>query len=374
MIKEGDPKACCPARIGGDLWKTAVGSGIAFLAKHTKKVFLSVSLGFSAGVMIYVSMIEIFVEAQTLLTAQAGAKAGRWLTVLAFFGGMLLIAVIDKLIPSAENPHEVKSVEAEQEGAPAPGKMMRTGVLTAVAIAVHNFPEGLATFVSALQEPGIAIPIVAAIAMHNIPEGIAVSVPIYQATGSKRKAFLYSFLSGLAEPAGALAAFFFLRRWISPLFLNGLVATIAGIMSCVAACELLPGSFSYDADRAAGLGFAGAEQTESGIDEVLFLMQTTGITWQGLIAFCVFNMLTVPCFAAAAVVKGETPKGRFKFTVAFWLLTSFVTATCLYLMFTWVWTVAIVAAVVALVVLFFVLRNRGVIRLGRKKNNTPAKE
>ena len=103
-------------------------------------------------------------------------------------------------------------------------------------------------------------------------------------------------------------------------------------------------------------------------------MQTTGITWQGLIAFCVFNMLTVPCFAAAAVVKGETPKGRFKFTVAFWLLTSFVTATCLYLMFTWVWTVAIVAAVVALVVLFFVLRNRGVIRLGRKKNNTPAKE
>ncbi len=125
---------------------------------------------------------------------------------------------------------------------------------------------------------------------------------------------------------------------------------------------------------AAGLGFAGAEQTESGIDEVLFLMQTTGITWQGLIAFCVFNMLTVPCFAAAAVVKGETPKGRFKFTVAFWMLTSFVTATCLYLMFTWVWTVAIVAAVVALVVLFFVLRNRGVIRLGRKKNNTPAKE
>ena len=94
-------------------------------------------------------------------------------------------------------------VESEREGAPRPQKLMRMGVLTALAIAVHNFPEGLATFVSALQEPNVAIPIVAAIAIHHIPEGLAVSVPIYQATGSRRKAFCYSFLSGLAEPLGA---------------------------------------------------------------------------------------------------------------------------------------------------------------------------
>lgn len=195
--------------------------------------------------MIYVSMIEIFVEAQTLLTAQAGAKAGGWLTVLAFFGGMLLIAVIDKLIPSAENPHEVKSVEAEQEGAPVPGKMMRTGVLTAVAIAVHNFPEGLATFVSALQEPGIAIPIVAAIAMHNIPEGIAVSVPIYQATGSKRKAFLYSFLSGLAEPVGALTGWLILMPVMNDLVFGIIFAAVAGIMVFISFDELLPAAREY---------------------------------------------------------------------------------------------------------------------------------
>lgn len=195
--------------------------------------------------MIYVSMIEIFVEAQTLLTAQAGAKAGGWLTVLAFFGGMLLIAVIDKLIPSAENPHEVKSVEAEQEGAPAPGKMMRMGVLTAVAIAVHNFPEGLATFVSALQAPSIAIPIVAAIAMHNIPEGIAVSVPIYQATGSKRKAFLYSFLSGLAEPVGALTGWLILMPVMNDMVFGIIFAAVAGIMVFISFDELLPAAREY---------------------------------------------------------------------------------------------------------------------------------
>ena len=109
---------------------------------------------------------------------------------------------------------------------------------------------------------------------------------------------------------------------------------------------------------------------ENGIGAVVALMQQTGITWQGLIAFCVFNMLTIPCFAAAAVVKGETPKGKFKFTVAFWVLTSYVTSTCLYLMFSWPWTAAIVAALIALVVAFFILRNKGIIRFRRKKKGS----
>ena len=171
---------------------TGIGSCIAFLCKHTNRKFLSVSLGFSAGVMIYVSMIEIFFEAQSSLIQQFGERTGSWATVAAFFGGMLITALIDKLIPSEENPHEVRSVEDENpdispeknETDHASKKLMRMGVFTALAIAIHNFPEGLATFVSALQEPEIAIPIVTAIAIHNIPEGSAVSVPIYQATGS----------------------------------------------------------------------------------------------------------------------------------------------------------------------------------------------
>ena len=148
---------------------TGIGSGIAFLCRSTNRKFLSVSLGFSAGVMIYVSLVEITGEAREALVRELGTRPGSWATVAAFFGGMLVIAVIDKLIPEEENPHEVKRME----GDPKAGQLMRMGVFTALAIAIHNFPEGLATFVSALQEPGLAIPIVVAIAIHNIPEGIA---------------------------------------------------------------------------------------------------------------------------------------------------------------------------------------------------------
>ena len=224
---------------------TGIGSLIAFLDKRTSRRFLSVSLGFSAGVMVYVSMVEILATAQESLTAGLGARGGAWATVAAFFGGMLLIAVIDKLIPSEENPHEARLVESEREGAPRPQKLMRMGVLTALAIAVHNFPEGLATFVSALQEPNVAIPIVAAIAIHNIPEGIAVSVPIYQATGSRRKAFCYSFLSGLAEPLGALVGYLLLLPLMSDAVFGVIFAAVAGIMVFISFDELLPAAREY---------------------------------------------------------------------------------------------------------------------------------
>lgn len=224
---------------------TGIGSCIAFLAKHTNKKFLSVSLGFSAGVMIYVSMIEIFSKAQDSLTLGLGTIRGSWMTAAAFFAGMLLIAIIDKLIPSSENPHELKSMTDEEEKAPKPSKLMRMGAFTALAIGIHNFPEGLATFVSALQGPGIAIPIVAAIAIHNIPEGIAVSVPIYQATGSKRKAFCYSFLSGLAEPVGALIGWLLLMPVMNDLAYGLIFASVAGIMVFISFDELLPAAREY---------------------------------------------------------------------------------------------------------------------------------
>ncbi len=222
---------------------TGVGSAIAFLCRRTSRRFLSVSLGFSAGVMIYVSLAEILGEARTSLTAHLGGRAGSWAAAAAFFGGMVVIAVIDKLIPSEENPHEVRSVEKERE--PGPDRLMRMGVLTALAIAVHNFPEGLATFVSALQEPGLAIPVVAAIAIHNIPEGIAVSVPIYQATGSRRKAFLYSFLSGLAEPVGAFLGWLVLMPVMNDAVFGILFAGVAGVMVFISFDELLPAAREY---------------------------------------------------------------------------------------------------------------------------------
>ncbi len=222
---------------------TGIGSGIAFAARRTNKRFLSISLGFSAGVMIYVSLAEILTQAQATLSAELGRRGGGWATAAAFFGGMLVIALIDKLIPSYENPHEVRAVE--QASSPAKGKLMRMGVFTALAIAIHNFPEGLATFVSALQQPGLAIPIVAAIALHNIPEGIAVSVPIYQATGSRKKAFLYSFLSGLAEPLGAVIGWLVLMPVMNDVVFGCVFAGVAGIMVFISFDELLPAAREY---------------------------------------------------------------------------------------------------------------------------------
>ncbi|TCL54886.1 zinc transporter ZupT [Allofournierella massiliensis] len=224
---------------------TGIGSCIAFLSRHTNRKFLSISLGFSAGVMIYVSLIEIFFKAQDALITEMGTRLGSWITVAAFFGGMLVIAIIDKLIPAAENPHEVRLMEDSETGSIQPERLMRMGVFTALAIAIHNFPEGLATFVSALQEPKVAIPIVVAIAIHNIPEGIAVSVPIYQATGSRQKAFYYSFLSGLAEPLGALLGWLVLCPVMSASVFGILFAGVAGIMVFISFDELLPAAREY---------------------------------------------------------------------------------------------------------------------------------
>lgn len=224
---------------------TGIGSLIAFLAKTTNKKFLSFSLGLSAGVMIYVSFVEIFAQAQDLLIVEFGNTTGMFITVIAFFGGMLLVGLIDKLVPSFENPHEMRSVESMDAPPPRNAKLMKMGVMTALAIGIHNFPEGIATFTAALENPTLGIAIAAAIAIHNIPEGIAVSVPIYYATGNRKKAFSLSFLSGLAEPLGALIAYLILMPFMSPTLLGCVFAAVAGIMVFISLDELLPAAREY---------------------------------------------------------------------------------------------------------------------------------
>lgn len=223
---------------------TGIGSALAFFTKRTNVKFLSVALGFSAGVMIYVSLVEIFFKARESLMQELGEKMGSWYTVIAFFGGIALIAIIDKFIPEGENPHEIKAVEDVSEAARSK-KLMRMGLLTAVAIAIHNFPEGLATFIGALDDPALGIPIAVAIAIHNIPEGIAVSVPIFFATANKSKAFWYSFSSGLAEPVGALVGYMLLMPYITPITFGLLFASVAGIMVFISLDELLPSAEKY---------------------------------------------------------------------------------------------------------------------------------
>lgn len=228
---------------------TGIGSTLAFYAKQTDKKFLSGALGFSAGVMIYVSFVEILIKARTSLTAVYGDFNGYLLTLLAFFGGILVIALIDKFVPSGENPHNIRDVNEMNKSGEAQAleerQLLRMGLFSALAIAIHNFPEGLATFIGAIQDPTLGVSIAVAIAIHNIPEGIAVSVPMYYATGDKKQAFRYSFLSGLSEPLGALVGYFLLLRFISETMFGIVFAMVAGIMVYISLDELLPTAEKY---------------------------------------------------------------------------------------------------------------------------------
>ncbi|MBD3392509.1 MAG: zinc transporter ZupT [Chitinivibrionales bacterium] len=224
---------------------TGVGSALAFFSKKTNTRFLSVALGFSAGVMLYVSFIEIFAKARGSLAETMSDSRAYWLTTASFFAGIVLIALIDKLVPKFENPHEARGVEDMKLPPAKNGALYRMGLFSALAIAIHNFPEGLATFTAALKEPALGLSIAVAIAIHNIPEGIAVSVPIFYATGNRRKAFVYSFASGLAEPVGAVIGYLILMPFFSDAAFGILFASVAGIMVYISLDELLPTAQKY---------------------------------------------------------------------------------------------------------------------------------
>lgn len=234
---------------------TGIGSALAFFTRSTNTRFLSISLGFSAGVMVYVSFVEILQKARESLMLEFDLKPASWYTVLAFFGGILIIALIDRLIPSVENPHEIRRVEEVVVNGKKDPKLVRMGTFTALAIAIHNFPEGIATFMAGLSDMTIAIPIAVAIAIHNIPEGIAVSVPISYGTGSKKRGFILSFLSGLAEPVGALLAYFILSPFLSNKLFGFIFASVAGIMVFISFDELLPTAREYGLHHHAIFGF-----------------------------------------------------------------------------------------------------------------------
>ena len=226
---------------------TGIGSAMAFFTKTTNTRFLSTALGFSAGVMIYVSFTEILGKSLEMLRDSYGMTAGSWYAVLSFFGGILVIAVIDSLVPTFENPHEIRRVEdIRLQGRNGQrSSLMRMGLFMALAIAMHNLPEGLATFAAGMADPTIAVPIAVAIAIHNIPEGIAVSVPIYYATGKKRKAFFWSVTSGLAEPIGGLLGWLFLSTVFNESIIGILFGGVAGIMIFISVDELLPTAREY---------------------------------------------------------------------------------------------------------------------------------
>lgn len=247
-------------------FSTAIGSIIAFFSRKDDLRVLSLGLGFSAGVMIYISFMEILPTALKDFKNHYDSHWAELLGLACFFGGILISLLIDKLIPEDVNPHEPKKDLSELKICPLPQKgqnppkfhpgeklhqintkaLKRTGIFTALAIAIHNFPEGFATFISSLDNLTLGIAIAIAVAIHNIPEGLAVSLPIYHATGDKKKAFIYSALSGFAEPLGAFVGALILLPFIGDLTLAISFAVIAGIMVFISLDELLPAAKTYD--------------------------------------------------------------------------------------------------------------------------------
>ncbi|ECL6035702.1 zinc transporter ZupT [Campylobacter jejuni] len=247
-------------------FSTAIGSTIAFFSRKDDLRVLSLGLGFSAGVMIYISFMEILPTALKDFKNHYDSHWAELLGLACFFGGILISLLIDKLIPEDVNPHEPKEDLSELKICPLPQKgqnppkfhpgeklhqintkaLKRTGIFTALAIAIHNFPEGFATFISSLDNLTLGIAIAIAVAIHNIPEGLAVSLPIYHATGDKKKAFIYSALSGLAEPLGTFVGALILLPFIGDLTLAISFAVIAGIMVFISLDELLPAAKTYD--------------------------------------------------------------------------------------------------------------------------------
>lgn len=207
---------------------TTVGAAIAFFVRHFSDRTLSWLLGLAAGVMIAVSFVELYPEALE--------RIGGWSTAAAFLIGFGAIFLVDVLVPHS---YEVGDDE------PDDARLHRTGVLTAVGIAIHNFPEGLVVLAGAAVSPELGIALAIAVAIHNIPEGIAVAVPITAATGKRRMAFWFAFLSGMAEPLGALLGALVLMHFMTPVVMGWVLAAVAGLMVYISLDELLPAANRY---------------------------------------------------------------------------------------------------------------------------------
>lgn len=250
---------------------TGIGSLFAIFIKKGSTKWLAFTMGLAAGVMIYLSFMEMLPHATEALSealdhghhahdhghahghgyehghdhGHEEHNSGPWVALISFFGGILLVILIDRLTPNSHEPYDLENNSETQENK----KLMRIGLMTAIALAIHNFPEGIATFVSALEDPYLGLTIAIAIAMHNIPEGISVAMPIYYATGDRKKAFMYSFLSGLVEPIGAFLCYFIFMDFINPIAMGVLIAGVAGIMVFISLDQLLPAANEYGDHR-----------------------------------------------------------------------------------------------------------------------------
>lgn len=243
---------------------TVLGSLLVIWAQRTNTRLLAFGLAFSGGAMVYVSLVEIFVKANESFAKTADAQTAYMYATLFFFAGVAILFAIDRFVP---NPHtgldekQVRSAAldaAPNNGGEAPAAfsdgqpptkqnaaLARIALLAAMAITLHNLPEGLATFFATLDNPTVGLSLAIAIAVHNIPEGVSIAIPVYYASGSKTKAVAATAISGLAEPVGALIGYIALASFLSPFVFGAVFAVIAGAMVFLALDELLPAARVY---------------------------------------------------------------------------------------------------------------------------------
>ena len=220
---------------------TTIGGGIAFILKKNDLKALSVGLGFSAGVMIFLSFTDMLPEADKLLSTNF-PNNHEWLTYLGFIIGLVLAIAIDYFLPDHIDEEDVLHPDAPSH---RDYKIKRAGLFTAIAICVHNFPEGMATFFTTTQDIVLGLSVGLAIAIHNIPEGIAVALPMYHVTGKKRYAMLYAALSGITEPIGALVGMVLFGMFLPQVLVGMLMSAVAGIMIYISFDTLLPLAKEY---------------------------------------------------------------------------------------------------------------------------------
>jgi len=207
---------------------TMVGSLIIFFSKTKKEKIIIGSLSFAAGVMITVSLIDLIPESYHLLINNYDNFFSFLLVLIAINIGFLISMGVDKYLPTQNN-----------------NGLYRVGIIAMIVIIMHNIPEGMATFMATNTDLSLGITLTLAIALHNIPEGISISVPIYYSTNSKKRALLYTFISGISELFGAILTYLFLKPYMNDLVLGILFSIIAGIMMQISIYELLPTSLKY---------------------------------------------------------------------------------------------------------------------------------
>jgi ZIP family zinc transporter len=247
---------------------TGLGGALVLLTKRDNPRVLAASLGFSAGVMIYISFGELLPVARDVARGDVGTWAGSWELAGAFLVGAGVAALIDVLVPTLENPHDALLLEEARELRDTQ-RLRRLGLMSAVAIAIHNFPEGAATFFAALTDEQIGASVALAIGIHNVPEGIAVAIPIYYATGNRSRAFTYALLSGLSEPLGGVLGYAVFGPFLTGWGLAIAYAAVAGIMVFISLDQLIPNAKRY------GHG----HESVYGLLIGMFIMALTLVAW-----------------------------------------------------------------------------------------------